>query len=92
MEYRRCENSGLKPSGFSLGLWHNFGYNSHFENSKNLIKAAFDMGIANFDLANNFGVPTESAKECFGRISKLNFKHQRPDPDTPLEETMAALR
>ncbi|MBF4472409.1 MULTISPECIES: L-glyceraldehyde 3-phosphate reductase [Flavobacterium] len=141
MEYRRCGNSGLKLSAFSLGLWHNFGQNSDFENSRNLIKTAFDSGITHFDLANNYGPPPGSAEECFGKILKTDFKnyrdemiisskagytmwdgpygdwgskkylvssldqslkrmdleyvdifyHHRPDPETPLEETMAAL-
>lgn len=141
MEYRRCGNSGLKLSAFSLGLWHNFGLNSDFENSRNLIKTAFDTGITHFDLANNYGPPPGSAEECMGKILKLDFKnhrdemiisskagytmwdgpygdwgskkylvssldqslkrmdldyvdifyHHRPDPETPLEETMAAL-
>lgn len=141
MEYRRCGNSGLKLSALSLGLWHNFGENSDFENSRNLIKTAFDNGITHFDLANNYGPPPGSAEECLGKILKLDFKnhrdemiisskagytmwdgpygdwgskkylissldqslkrmdleyvdifyHHRPDPETPLEETMAAL-
>ena len=141
MEYRRCGNSGLKLSALSLGLWHNFGYNSSFENSRDLIKTAFDNGITHFDLANNYGPPPGSAEECLGEILKLDFKnhrdemiisskagytmwdgpygdwgskkylissldqslkrlgldyvdifyHHRPDPETPLEETMAAL-
>ena len=141
MKYRRCGNSGLKLSAFSLGLWHKFGYNTNFENSRNLIKTAFDNGITHFDLANNYGPPPGSAEECMGKILKLDFKnyrdemiisskagytmwdgpygdwgskkylissldqslkrmdldyvdifyHHRPDPETPLEETMAAL-
>lgn len=141
MEYRRCGNSGLKLSALSLGLWHNFGYNFHFESSRDLIKTAFDNGITHFDLANNYGPPPGSAEECFGKILKLDFKnyrdemvisskagytmwdgpygdwgskkylvssldqslkrmkldyvdifyHHRPDPETPLEETMNTL-
>ncbi|HTG66524.1 MAG TPA: L-glyceraldehyde 3-phosphate reductase [Flavobacterium sp.] len=141
MEYRRCGNSGLKLSAFSLGLWHNFGETSDFENSKNLIKTAFDNGITHFDLANNYGPPPGSAETCLGKILKSDFKnyrdemiisskagytmwdgpygdwgskkylvssldqslkrmdleyvdifyHHRPDPETPLEESMAAL-
>ena len=141
MQYRRCGNSGLKLSAFSLGLWHNFGLNSEFENSRNLLKTAFDNGITHFDLANNYGPPPGSAEECMGKVLKMDFKnhrdeliisskagytmwdgpygdwgskkylvssldqslkrmgleyvdifyHHRPDPETPLEETMAAL-
>jgi L-glyceraldehyde 3-phosphate reductase len=141
MEYRRCGNSGLKLSALSFGLWHNFGHENDFENSRNLIKTAFDNGITHFDLANNYGPPPGSAEENFGKILKLDFEgyrdemiisskagytmwdgpygdwgskkylissldqslkrmkldyvdifyHHRPDPDTPLEETMGAL-
>lgn len=141
MEYRRCGNSGLKLSAFSLGLWHNFGYVNNLENSRNLLKTAFDQGITHFDLANNYGPPYGSAEANFGRILDLDFRpyrdeliisskagydmwegpygnwgskkylvasldqslkrmnldyvdifyHHRPDPETPLEETMSAL-
>ncbi|OXA78444.1 L-glyceraldehyde 3-phosphate reductase [Flavobacterium aquidurense] len=141
MEYRRCGNSGIKLPAFSLGLWHNFGNVNNFENSRELIKTAFDNGITHFDLANNYGPPPGSAEENFGKILKQDFKchrdemiisskagytmwdgpygdwgskkylassldqslkrmkldyvdifyHHRPDPETPLEETMAAL-
>lgn len=141
MEYRRCGTSGLKLSAFSLGLWHNFGYVNNFDNSRNLLRTAFDNGITHFDLANNYGPPYGSAESNFGRILDLDFRryrdeliisskagydmwdgpygnwgskkylvasldqslkrmnldyvdifyHHRPDPETPLEETMSAL-
>jgi L-glyceraldehyde 3-phosphate reductase len=141
MEYRRCGRSGLKLPAVSLGLWHNFGDTTLVENSRQLLRRAFDLGITHFDLANNYGPPPGSAELNFGRILKgdflpyrdeliisskagytmwdgpygdwgskkylvasLNqslrrmgleyvdiFYHHRPDPDTPLEETMAAL-
>jgi L-glyceraldehyde 3-phosphate reductase len=141
MQYRRCGNSGIKLPSISLGLWHNFGNVNDFENSRNLIRTAFDNGINHFDLANNYGPPPGSAEENFGRIIKQDFKtyrdemiistkagytmwdgpygdwgskkylvssldqslkrmkldyvdifyHHRPDPETPLEETMLAL-
>jgi len=141
MEYRRCGNSGIKLPVISLGLWHNFGHVDVLENSKDIIKLAFDQGITHFDLANNYGPPPGSAEENFGKILQEDFKgyrdemiistkagyhmwegpygdwgskkylvssldqslkrmnldyvdifyHHRPDPETPLEETMAAL-
>jgi L-glyceraldehyde 3-phosphate reductase len=141
MQYRRCGKSGLKLPVFSLGLWHNFGNTTDFENSRNLIKTAFDSGITHFDLANNYGPPPGSAEANFGKILKKDFEgyrdemiisskagytmwegpygdwgskkylvasldqslkrmqldyvdifyHHRPDPETPLEETMATL-
>jgi L-glyceraldehyde 3-phosphate reductase len=141
MEYRRSGNSGVKLPAISLGLWHNFGNTTDFENSRNLIQTAFDNGITHFDLANNYGPPPGSAETNFGKILEQDFKyyrdemiisskagytmwdgpygdwgskkylvssldqslkrmkldyidifyHHRPDPETPLEETMSAL-
>ena len=54
MEYSRCGNSGLLLPKVSLGLWHNFGDTANFENMKKLCFTAFDNGITQFDLANNY--------------------------------------
>ncbi len=141
MAYRRCGRSGLQLPAVSLGMWHNFGDSTLYDNARSLVHRAFDLGITHFDLANNYGPPPGSAEENFGRIlhqdlqpyrdeliisskagytmwpgpygdwgskkylvASLNqslqrmrldyvdiFYHHRPDPDTPLEETMAAL-
>ena len=141
MQYRRCGNSGIKLSAISLGLWHNFGHVDVLENSRAILRLAFNSGITHFDLANNYGPPPGSAEENFGKILKEDFAahrdemiisskagyymwqgpygewgskkylvasldqslkrmgleyvdifyHHRPDPDTPLEETMSAL-
>jgi L-glyceraldehyde 3-phosphate reductase len=141
MTFQRCGNSGLKLPAISLGLWHNFGDATLIENSRQLLRHAFDRGITHFDLANNYGPPPGSAESNFGRIlredllpyrdeliisskagytmwdgpygdwgsrkyliSSLDqslkrmgleyvdiFYHHRPDPETPLLETMRAL-
>ncbi|PZL92364.1 L-glyceraldehyde 3-phosphate reductase [Pantoea graminicola] len=141
MEYRRSGCSGIKLPAISLGLWHNFGDATRVDNSRALLRHAFDQGITHFDLANNYGPPPGSAEENFGRILREDFRahrdeliistkagytmwegpygdwgsrkylvasldqslkrmglsyvdifyHHRPDPDTPLEETMRAL-
>ncbi|WP_314349228.1 L-glyceraldehyde 3-phosphate reductase [Hafnia paralvei] len=141
MEYRRCGHSGLQLPAISLGLWHNFGDTTLFDNSRDMLLCAFDLGITHFDLANNYGPPPGSAETNFGRIlqqdlmpyrdemvisskagytmwegpygdwgskkyliASLNqslkrmgldyvdiFYHHRPDPNTPLEETMGTL-
>jgi len=141
MKYRRCGRSGILLPMLSLGLWHNFGDKDDFENSRKILRTAFDNGITHFDLANNYGPPYGSAERNFGKILKEDFKdvrdeliistkagwdmwpgpygnfgsrkyliasldqslkrmgldyvdifyHHRPDPDTPLEETMGAL-
>ncbi|MCX8956696.1 L-glyceraldehyde 3-phosphate reductase [Erwinia psidii] len=141
MRYHRCGHSGLKLPAISLGLWHNFGDSTRMDNSRELLRHAFDNGITHFDLANNYGPPPGSAEENFGRIMREDFHslrdeliisskagytmwdgpygdwgsrkyliasihqslkrmgldyvdifyHHRPDPETPLEETMTAL-
>lgn len=70
MTYRRTGNSGLLLPAVSLGLWHNFGDTSNFENMKKLCFTAFDHGITHFDLANNYGPEPGSAEKNFGLILK----------------------
>ena len=70
MNYFSSGNSGLKLPALSLGLWHNFGDNADYENMKALCFTAFDHGITNFDLANNYGPPYGSAETNFGKILK----------------------
>lgn len=141
MKYNRCGRSGVMLPAVSLGFWHNFGGTDAFENGREIVRRAFNMGITHFDLANNYGPPSGSAEENFGRILKQDFHgyrdemiistkagypmwpgpygnwgskkhlmasldqslkrlgldyvdifyHHRPDPNTPLEETMSAL-
>lgn len=141
MQYRRSGRSGIKLPAVSLGLWHNFGGVDNFENSRAMLRRAFDLGITHFDLANNYGPPYGSAEENFGQIFKKDFQpyrdeliistkagwdmwpgpygdfgsrkyllasldqslkrmqldyvdifyHHRPDPETPMEESMGAL-
>jgi L-glyceraldehyde 3-phosphate reductase len=141
MIYRRCGSSGLRLPAISLGLWHNFGGVDAFENMRDMLCRAFDLGITHFDLANNYGPPPGAAEENFGRALRADlgawrdelivstkagylmwpgpygewgsrkyllasldqslkrmgldyvdiFYSHRPDPDTPVEETMSAL-
>ena len=79
MNYRRTGNSGLLLPEISLGLWHNFGDVDDFENSRDLLKCAFDNGITHFDLANNYGPPPGSAEKNFGKILKKDFKNYRDE-------------
>ena len=141
MAYNRVGNSGLKFPAVSLGFWHNFGSKDNFDNMEAMCEAAFDNGITQFDLANNYGPHYGAAEESLGRLMQKDFMkyrdellittkagydmwpgpygdhgskkyltasidqslkrmgldyvdifyHHRPDPDTPLEETMEAL-
>jgi L-glyceraldehyde 3-phosphate reductase len=142
MTYRRTGRSGLDLPAISLGLWHNFGDDMQFDRQRAILRRAFDLGVAHFDLANNYGPPYGSAEINFGRhlredfapyrdelvistkagwdmwpgpygqgggsrkyvLASLDqslarmgldyvdiFYSHRPDPTTPLEETMGAL-
>jgi L-glyceraldehyde 3-phosphate reductase len=141
IRYNRSGRSGLNLPAVSLGLWHNFGGVDTLENSRAMVRRAFDLGITHFDLANNYGPPPGSAEETFGLLMAQDLKpyrdeliisskagyymwpgpygewgsrkylvasldqslkrmgldyvdifySHRPDPDTPLEETMGAL-
>ena len=139
--YRRCGRSGLDLPAVSLGFWQNFGGTVAYESARAMARAAFDLGITHFDLANNYGPPPGSAEETMGRLLRDDFRRyrnelvlstkagylmwpgpygdrgsrkyllsslddslrrmgvdyvdifysHRPDPSTPLEETMGAL-
>ena len=53
MMYRRAGKSGLLLPALSLGFWHNFGDNGNPETMRAMMRTAFDLGITQFDLANN---------------------------------------
>jgi len=141
MQYRRCGSSGLMLPAISLGCWHNFGDVDDFDNARDMLLRAFDLGITHFDLANNYGPSAGSAETNVGKIlnddfagyrdelvisSKAGYRmwpgpygemgsrkyliascdqslqrlgldyvdifySHRPDPNTPLEETIGAL-
>ncbi len=141
MPYRRSGRNGLKLPAVSLGIWYNFGGVDPLENSRAMLRQAFDLGITHIDIANNYGPPPGSAEETFGRVFREDlapyrdemvisnkagyfmwpgpygewgsrkyliascdqslkrtgldyfdiFYSHRPDPKTPMEETMGAL-
>ena len=76
MVYSRCGESGLKLPEVSLGLWHNFGDISAYENMRQICFTAFDNGI---DLANNYGPAPGSAEKNFGRILKEDLGQYRDE-------------
>jgi len=79
LKYQRCGRTGLKLSRISLGMWHNFGSVDDFENCRQMVRTAFDAGITNFDLANNYGPVPGSAETNFGRILQQDFKAYRDE-------------
>lgn len=142
MHMRRTGASGLLLPAISLGLWHNFGDDVAIDKQREIVTHAFDLGITQFDLANNYGPPKGSAERNFGEILRSDlaglrdelvvttkagydmwpgpygefgsrkyllasldqslarlgvdyvdiFYSHRFDPDTPLRETMGALK
>lgn len=79
MRFRRCGRSGVLLPEISLGLWHNFGDTSPFDNSLRMAHYAFDHGIVHFDLANNYGPSYGSAEETFGAIMTKSFAPYRDE-------------
>jgi L-glyceraldehyde 3-phosphate reductase len=79
MIYRVCGRSGLKLPALSLGLWHNFGDASPLDKQRDMLRAAFDLGITHFDLANNYGPPVGSSELNFGRLLREDFQAHRDE-------------
>ena len=65
MVYRRAGRSGVLLPAFSLGMWHNFGSGQAISNVQRMAHYAFDRGITQFDLANNYGPADGTAEENF---------------------------
>lgn len=79
MVYNHVGNSGLKFPAVSFGFWHNFGSNGNYDNMKAMCRTAFDAGITQFDLANNYGPVYGSAETNAGRILKEDFVPYRDE-------------
>lgn len=48
MVYNRCGKSGLKLPVVSLGLWHNFGDTSIYENMKQILTCSYAYFVFTF--------------------------------------------
>src|SRR5438270_4797920 len=79
MTYRRCGRSGVLLPAISLGLWHNFGSVDPFDDSRAMVRRAFELGVTHFDLANNYGPEPGSAEETFGKILTRNLAGYRDE-------------
>src|SRR5579859_348884 len=77
--YRRSGRSGVLLPVISLGLWQNFGDGKPVEDQRAIIRRAFDLGVTNFDLANNYGPPYGSAEINFGRIMREDLRPYRDE-------------
>jgi L-glyceraldehyde 3-phosphate reductase len=79
MRFNRCGSSGLRLPAVSLGLWQNFGGDRPFEAARAVVRAAFDLGVTHFDLANNYGPPYGAAEETFGRLLRGDLAPYRDE-------------
>ncbi len=79
MVYNRVGRSGLKFPAVTLGFWHNFGSNGSYDNMKAMCRTAFDHGVTQFDLANNYGPVYGSAEANAGRILREDFMPYRDE-------------
>lgn len=79
MVYNRVGRSGLKFSAVSLGFWHNFGSKDNYDQMKAMCRTAFDHGITQFDLANNYGPVYGSAESNLGRLMEEDFRPYRDE-------------
>lgn len=77
MVYNYCGNSGLKLPAISLGLFRSFSKSDGYDQPRQLIQTAFDLGITHFDIANNYG--DGNAEEVFGKILKQDFSGYRDE-------------
>lgn len=135
MEYRHLGRSGLRVSEVSLGSWLTLGSSVDVRGTREIVHAAYDLGVNLFDTADVYangraeetlrealqGIPRPYvviATKCFFPMSNrpndrgLSRKHivesveaslrrlgtdyldlhqcHRPDPETPVEETVRA--
>jgi L-glyceraldehyde 3-phosphate reductase len=79
MPYARTGRSGLLLPKISLGLWQNFGFSHSLDQSRVILRHAFDAGITHFDLANNYGLPAGSAESNFGQLLREDFGSLRDE-------------
>src|ERR1700733_290628 len=77
--YRRVGRSGLHLPAVSLGLWQNFGDEAPLDVQRAILRRAFDLGVAPFDLANNYGPPPGAAETNFGRLMREDFRPYRDE-------------
>ena len=77
MSYRRCGQSGLMLPEITLGLWQGFDQTATEQHSRDMLTAAFDLGITHFDVANAYGAPLGSAETMLGRVLRSDLAPYR---------------
>jgi len=75
MKFRQLGWSGMKVSVFSYGGWLTLGHSERGEQVKELMKAAFDMGINLFDTAEGYA-NGQSEIDMGNAIKELGWKRE----------------
>jgi len=76
---RRAGNTGFQLPAISFGMWHNYGENANYGDTRDIILKAFDAGIFSFDLAANYGPGSYEAERLFGEVLERELKPYRDE-------------
>jgi len=79
MPIRRAGNTGFQLPAISFGMWHSFGENANYGDTRDIILKAFDAGIFSFDLAANYGPGSYEAERLFGQVLERELKPYRDE-------------
>jgi len=60
-------------------MWHSFGENANYGDTRDIILKAFDAGIFSFDLAANYGPGSYAAESLFGEVLQRELKPYRDE-------------
>uniref|UniRef100_A0A6I8NBP8 Voltage-gated potassium channel subunit beta-2 n=1 Tax=Ornithorhynchus anatinus TaxID=9258 RepID=A0A6I8NBP8_ORNAN len=105
--YRNLGKSGLRVSCLGLGTWVTFGGQITDEMAEQLMTLAYDNGINLFDTAEVYAAGKAETERGLSRkhiieglkasLERLQLEYvdvvfaNRPDPNTPMEETVRAM-
>ncbi|WP_143463713.1 aldo/keto reductase [Levilactobacillus enshiensis] len=79
MPVRRAGNTGFQLPAISFGMWHSFGENANYGDTRDVILKAFDAGIFSFDLAANYGPGSYAAESLFGQVLQRELMPYRDE-------------
>jgi L-glyceraldehyde 3-phosphate reductase len=70
---RAGRRSGLKLPAISLGFWQNFGVDRPLETSRSIVRRAFDVGVAHFDIYAGWASSVEQLEMNIASLQRLEF-------------------